>query len=201
MSTLTLAQAAKDAGVSYQVLKKHAQRGKLNLGRDEAGRPTIESEDLEAYLALERLGKLSTEAAGKTSAVIARDLGNVIAGMPQFIRDAILDGIPQGGEKRRTGGSEAYQKATAGLDVDRVVDPFPDDPHHGFPIGYAHDTVPKWARVNSSTWMLGSASYSWNGFMWEPGGTAKSIGDDISPASPYADKRPLQPSVNPGARK
>lgn len=188
MKTYSIAQIAEMTGSSEGTLRQHASRGHLRTMK-QGTRSVVTQPDLDAYLSAEAL-VATVPKVRATNADVPREIGNMIARLPKAVGDAILEGLPT---TKRAGSGEAYRKAVAKLpQYPAVADS--GDVHWGYPIGYQHKTAPRWKRVSESTWNLDGASWSWNGFEWEGGGSRDNVpplGDGVSPASPYADQRPL----------
>lgn len=205
---LTLQQAAERANVGYEAMKKHAQRGQLRTSKDGAGgRLVIDSDDLDAYVATGAMADAVEASQGKDGPGVAREIASAITNMSPSIQQAILDGIPSPSAKR-LGSSEPFRKAREREPVNRRanIDEAAAEaarklgPHCGYPIGHVHTFAPQWYRSSESTWRLGGASWSWNGYEWEGGGVraGASLGDGISPADPDADRRPSAPPTKVG---
>jgi len=197
MADLLLKDAADKAGISYAAMRKDAERGKIKVKRD-GNRTVTTDEDLAAYMASKGLAKLA-DTLGDTKAVTAgvRELGNIWANLDPKLQAAILDGIPKTSNGKVSGGNaEAWKRATKGRREVSVTEESPD-PHFGHPVGYRHRQTPRWGRISESTWELDGATYSWNGLVWEGGGKAEGrvlSDDNVSPAAPASDRRPLAPS-------
>lgn len=201
MPEFTLKEAAEISGASYATIRQDAARGKLKVTKD-GNRTTVSQVDLHAYMASKGLRKLAdmVEAGAEPAKVTAevRELGNIWGNLDPKLQGAILDGIPRTSNGKVSGGnSEAWRRATRGRPEASEIVETSDDPHFGHPVGYRHRSNPKWGRTSESTWELEGATYSWNGFVWEGGGrvAGRVIEDDnISPAAPASDRRPLAPS-------
>lgn len=198
----TLQQVAQLTRQSYMVVKKHAQRGKLQTVVQ--GRNRVVTEDgLAAYQAAEGLERVAEGVRGpetdqnalKTLREASKEAGNAISRLPPKVRDAILDGMPKTGKGGHAGKSEPFRNAVGGeiRDAEVLEEPDDDNPHGGKPVGFQWRETPRWKRTSESTWSLDGALWTWNGLMWEGGGKAegRSLADDVSPANPYADKRPM----------
>jgi excisionase family DNA binding protein len=189
---LTLQRAAERAGIPFETFRKAAQRGHIRTVR-EGERVLVESDDLDLYLATQKLKEAIPLAQTDTERFI-RDVGNAIARMPTQIQQGILEGIGHG---KVQASPEPARRAMKAFPKTQEAPPHEvDDPHFGNPVGYRHSSRPAWKRISASTWRLGDATWSWNGLGWEGGGSAagRALGDGISPASPYADQRPMTSS-------
>lgn len=198
----TLQEVAKITERPYAVVKKHAQRGKLQTVLEGRSRVVTE-EALAAYQAAEGLER--TAAALR---VVNDDLtelreavgeaGNAIARLPSHVLGAILDGMPKTGKGGHSGRSTAFLEAKEGIpSKEPPVEPDEEvDPHGGRPVGFQWGEAPRWKHVSESTWAIGKATWTWNGLGWEAGGSivGREIGEGISPANPYSEKRPMAPS-------
>lgn len=203
---LTLQQAAERAGITYEAMKKHSQRGRLRTTKDGSS-SVIDSDDLDAYIATGAMADAVAAAQGKDGPGVAREIASAIQNMSPSIQQAILDGLPSPSSKK-LGGSESFKKvrdrqpqnpAAAQIEAEaetaRAL-----GPHCGYPIGHQHEYPPRWYRSSESTWRMEGASWSWNGFEWEGGGmrAGATLGEGISPADPDADRRPSAPPVKVG---
>ena len=198
----TLQEVAKITGLPYAVVKKHSQRGKLRSML--AGRTRVVSDDdLAAYQAAMSLEKVAGELRtvdGDTKPLKTASLeaGNHIARLPSNIRTAILDGMPKTGKGGHAGKAEAFLASIEGVPHrEPLEEPDEDvDPHGGKPVGFQWDEAPRWKRVSETTWAIGQAKWIWNGIGWEGAGAVdgRDLGEGVSPANPYSQKRPLAPS-------
>ena len=196
---LTLQEVATKTGQSYDLLKKHAQRGRIKTYK-EGGRIMVADADLDAYLASQELGAV-VEVAGRPATIYGRDLGNTISRLPTSVQSALLEAMPT--SKNGAGHPELVEKAVANLGPgyvhQSVPEVDPEDPHCGFPVGYRHASSPRWGRTSEDTWELNGATLTWTGLFWVAGGSwansDRSFGEGISPASPHAEMRPLTPNA------
>lgn len=189
--TKTLAEVAEITGRPEATLRKHIQRGRL-IATVEAGRSVVSDPDLDRYLTAEEL-TTTAETVRKPETNVPREIGNMIGRLPPSIANAILDGMPT--QKKPAGDPEAFKKDTKNTRKNPPVEIDDSDPHRGYPIGYQHTEKPRWKRTSKSTWSLDGATFAWNGMGWEGGGARDGmlLTDDVSPADPYSDKRPLGP--------
>lgn len=194
----TLQEVAQITGKPYAVVKKHAQRGKLGTTRD--GRSVLVTDDqLALYQSAEALDELSdaVRASNGTGTPQLVEAGNVIARLPSPVLNAILEGLPLTGKpKPRAGGPEPFREASRAVPhKGPVAEPTEDDPHNSKPIGFAWRDTPRWKRTDETTWSLSGTTWTWNGMLWEGGGSAegRTLGEGISPASPYSHLRPSSP--------
>jgi len=199
MANLSLQQAAAKYGVPYALLKKHAQRGKIEITKD-GSRTSVTDEAMEAYRDAEKLGTAVDTMSRAADHSGYRDLGNVIANLGSKAQEAILAGMPLAGRAPgpRSGNSDAFKALPTRGDIDEhPLVKHADDIHFMFPVGFAHSSSPRWERVDESTWKLGDATYTFTGFGWEGGGSKAGVilGDGITPAHPDAGRRPLGPNT------
>ncbi len=190
MPDLTLNEVAERTGQSLETIRKHAQRGKLVTSKSGTS-VTVSEAAFDAYLAASGLRKAAdkVERTGKV-----REAGNILAKLPDHVARAILDGLPT---SKKPGNGEMFKKATRNVSKNvEMPEPSDEDPHNSAPIGWQWSESPRWKRVDENSWKLGSAVWRWNGLAWEGSGTVEGrmLGDGISPASPYSDKRPMEPS-------
>jgi hypothetical protein len=106
--------------------------------------------------------------------------------------------MPKTGKGGHAGKPETFLKAIEGVPRNPPLEE-PDedvDPHGGHPIGFQWAETPRWKRISESTWAIGNAKWIWNGLGWEGAGAAagRELGEGISPANPYSEKRPVAPS-------
>lgn len=188
----TLAEVAAKTGKSQVNLRKMIERGQLEAEKA-GGRVMVTEEALDRLLGAQIL----EDAADEVRLGNTHEVGNIFARLPNQIANAILAGIPQSGSNpKKPGDSKAWQKATEGIPRHVYPETDPDDPHMGFEVGHRHRTSPRWTRSSKNTWSLGDASWTWNGFLWEGGGSkvGMTLDQSISPAHPDATMRPLAPS-------
>lgn len=195
----TLQQVAQTTGRPYAVIKKHAQRGKLQTVLEGRNRVVTE-EGLAAYQAAEGLEKVADAVRNPETPLSelktrSNEAGNAISRLPPKIRDAILDGMPKTGKGGHSGKSEPFRNAVGGeiRDAEGPEEPNDDNPHGGKPVGFRWGEAPRWKHSSTDSWSLDGAIWTWNGLMWEGSGKAegRTLADDISPANPYSEKRPL----------
>lgn len=194
----TLQEVAQITGKPYAVVKKHAQRGKLGTTRE--GRAVLVSDDqLAVYQSAEALDEVADalRASNGTGTPQLVEAGNVIARLPPPVLTAILEGLPlMGKPKPRAGGPEPFREASKGVaHKGPVSEPTDDDPHNGKRVGFAWRDAPRWRHSSETTWSLFETTWTWNGLLWEGGGAAegRTLGEGISPASPYSHLRPSSP--------
>ena len=186
----TLAEVAERTGKTQANLRKLIERGQLRAEK-ESGRLMVSDEALEALLGGEVLDQAADEVrAGKT-----HEVGNTIARLPGRILSAILEGAGSTSKPARAPSPEPFRRATEGVPRQEVPVET-DDPHWGFPVGHRFVDGPRWQRKNKNTWVCGDGSYTWNGFLWEGGGSREGVtlAEGISPANPDSHFRPLAPS-------
>lgn len=188
MTTYTIAEVAELTGRSEQTVRQHASRGRLAVLKDGL-RTLVTQQALDAYMSVDAL-ETAVEAVKAPEADVPREIGNMLSRLPPHVAEAILEGLPT---SKRPGSGDAFARVTARLPERPVPEPS-DDPHWGFPVGYQHVDAPRWKRSTKNAWSLGDATYSWNGFNWEGGGSRDgALPVDISPADPWSDRRPMAP--------
>lgn len=183
----TLAEVADRTGKTQANLRKLIERGQL-IAEKEGGRTVITDEALDNFMG----GGILDQAADEVRAGKAIETGNTIARLPPKILSAILEGLPT--SKKPAGSPEPWLTATKGLHKQELPVET-DDPHWGFKVGHRHVDGPRWERKNKNTWVHDDASWTWNGFLWEGGGSRSGItlAEGISPAHPNTHFRPLAP--------
>ena len=185
----TLSEAAEITGRSVSTLRQHIVRGRLIAEKD-GNRTLIPSDRLDAYMSAETL--IAAVPMVRISTNVPKEIGNMIERLPPKVIEAILEGLPT---SKKAGSGTAFRAISEtlphqGLPVES------EDPHWGFSVGHQHVDAPKWKRMSANTWSLGDGRWSWNGIGWEGGGSREGVilEEGMSPASPFADQRPLAPS-------
>lgn len=92
MNMLSLKEAAARAGIPERTFAMRVTRGRIASSKP-AGRIMIDPADLEASITAELLVDAVEATAGKSAVVIYAQLRNVLAALPQAVKERLLGGV------------------------------------------------------------------------------------------------------------